>query len=52
MLFNFQLKTPNEGLVNITNEVTEAVSESGVNEGDMRGVLSAHHCRYNDQRKR
>ena len=33
MLFNFQLKTPNEGLVNITNEVTEAVSESGVNEG-------------------
>lgn len=33
MLFNFQLRTPDEGLVNITNEVAEAVSESGVNEG-------------------
>ena len=33
MLFNFQLKTPKEGLVDITAEVTEAISESGVNEG-------------------
>ena len=33
MLFNFQLSTPNEGLVDITAEVTEAISESGVNEG-------------------
>ncbi len=33
MLFDFQLSTPNEGLVDITNEVTEAISESGVLEG-------------------
>lgn len=33
MLFDFQLSTPSQGLVDITNEVTEAVSESGVNEG-------------------
>ena len=33
MLFNFQLKTPKEGFVDITAEVTEAISESGVNEG-------------------
>ena len=33
MLFNFQLKTQEEGLVDITAEVTEAISESGVNEG-------------------
>ena len=33
MLFNFQLRTPSQGLVDITNEVTEAISESGVNEG-------------------
>jgi len=33
MLFNFQLKTQKEGLVDITAEVTEAISESGVNEG-------------------
>ncbi|MCR5706856.1 MAG: secondary thiamine-phosphate synthase enzyme YjbQ [Ruminococcus sp.] len=33
MLFNFQLSTPKEGLVDITAEVTEAISESGVNEG-------------------
>ena len=33
MLFNFSLNTPAEGLVNITNEVSEAVAESGVNEG-------------------
>lgn len=33
MLFNFQLSTPHEGLVDITAEVTEAISESGVNEG-------------------
>lgn len=33
MLFNFQLSTPREGLVDITAEVAEAISESGVNEG-------------------
>ena len=33
MLFNFQLKTQKEGLVDITAEVTEAIAESGVNEG-------------------
>lgn len=33
MLFNFQLSTPVQGLVDITAEVTEAISESGVNEG-------------------
>ena len=33
MLFNFQLKTQKEGFVDITAEVTEAISESGVNEG-------------------
>ena len=33
MLFNFQLSTPKEGLVDITTEVTEAITESGVNEG-------------------
>ncbi|MBR4628336.1 MAG: secondary thiamine-phosphate synthase enzyme YjbQ [Ruminococcus sp.] len=33
MLFDFQLSTPDEGLVDITNEVTEAVMESGVLEG-------------------
>ncbi|MCR4887820.1 MAG: secondary thiamine-phosphate synthase enzyme YjbQ [Ruminococcus sp.] len=33
MLFNFQLSTPKEGLVDITAEVTEAIAESGVNEG-------------------
>lgn len=33
MLFDFRLSTPSEGLVDITNEVAEAVVESGVNEG-------------------
>ena len=33
MLFNFQLSTPEEGIVDITSEVTEAIAESGVNEG-------------------
>ena len=33
MLFNFQLSTQAQGLVDITAEVTEAISESGVNEG-------------------
>lgn len=33
MLFDFQLSTPSQGLVDITNEVAEAISESGVNEG-------------------
>ncbi len=33
MLFDFKLSTPEEGLVDITSEVTEAVVESGVNEG-------------------
>jgi secondary thiamine-phosphate synthase enzyme len=33
MLFNFQLSTPKVGLVDITAEVTEAIAESGVNEG-------------------
>lgn len=33
MLFTFELKTPAEGLVDITNEITEAISESGVLEG-------------------
>ncbi len=33
MLFNFQLSTPKEGLVDITAEVTEAIAESGVNGG-------------------
>ncbi|MBQ9898954.1 MAG: YjbQ family protein [Ruminococcus sp.] len=33
MLFDFTLSTPAEGLVDITPEVCEAISESGVNEG-------------------
>lgn len=33
MLFEFDLSTPAEGLVDITNEVCEAIGESGVNEG-------------------
>ncbi len=33
MLFNFQLSTQSQGLVDITAEVTEAITESGVNEG-------------------
>ena len=33
MLFNFQLSTSKEGLIDITAEVTEAIMESGVNEG-------------------
>lgn len=33
MLFTFQIQTPAEGLIDITNEITEAISESGVLEG-------------------
>ena len=33
MLFNFQLSTQAQGLVDITAEVTEAITESGMNEG-------------------
>jgi secondary thiamine-phosphate synthase enzyme len=33
MLFEFELSTPSQGLINITREVKEAVSESGVDEG-------------------
>ncbi|MBE6856908.1 MAG: secondary thiamine-phosphate synthase enzyme YjbQ [Ruminococcus sp.] len=33
MLFQFDLSTPSEGLVDITREVKEAISESGVTEG-------------------
>lgn len=33
MLFTFQLQTPSEGLINITPEITEAITESGVLEG-------------------
>ena len=33
MLFDFKLSTPDEGLVDITNEVNAAVRESGVLEG-------------------
>ncbi len=33
MLFEFELSTPAQGLMDITREVNEAVSESGVNEG-------------------
>lgn len=33
MLFTFQLKTPSQGLMNITPEVEEAIKESGVLEG-------------------
>ena len=33
MLFEFDLRTPAEGLVDITREVREAITESGVNEG-------------------
>ena len=33
MLFDFRLETPAKGLVDITNEVSEAVKESGVYEG-------------------
>ncbi len=33
MIFDFQLRTPKQGMVDITNEVTEAIAESGVNEG-------------------
>lgn len=33
MLFTFQLKTPSQGLIDITPEIREAVKESGVMEG-------------------
>ena len=33
MLFDFRLSTPSEGMVDITNEVSAAVRESGVLEG-------------------
>lgn len=33
MLFEFDLSTSSQGLIDITREVEEAVSESGVNEG-------------------
>lgn len=33
MLFQFDLSTPSEGLVDITREVKETISESGVTEG-------------------
>ena len=33
MLFTFELKTRQEGLHNITSEVRQAVSDSGVSEG-------------------
>ncbi len=33
MLFEFELSTPSRGLIDITAEVSEALSESGVNEG-------------------
>ncbi len=33
MLFTFQLKTPAQGLINITPEIKEAIKESGVLEG-------------------
>ena len=33
MLFDFALETPEQGLVDITGEVQEAIRESGVNEG-------------------
>ncbi|HAE51875.1 MAG TPA: hypothetical protein DCG30_01290 [Ruminococcus sp.] len=33
MLFEFTLSTPDEGLVDVTNEVKAAIRESGVNEG-------------------
>lgn len=33
MLFEFDLSTPAEGLVDITREVREAIKESGLNEG-------------------
>lgn len=33
MLFTFQLSTPAQGLIDITPEINEAISESGVMEG-------------------
>ncbi len=33
MIFDFELNTPSQGLVDITREVSEAVSESGVYDG-------------------
>lgn len=33
MLFDFKLSTPSQGLIDITGEVQEAITESGVNEG-------------------
>lgn len=33
MLFEFELSTPSQGLIDVTREVREAISESGVNEG-------------------
>lgn len=33
MLFEFELSTPNQGLIDVTREVREAITESGVNEG-------------------
>ena len=33
MLFTFELKTPAQGLINITAEVEEAIKESGILEG-------------------
>lgn len=33
MLFDFKLSTPSQGLIDITGEVQETITESGVNEG-------------------
>ncbi|MCD7810764.1 MAG: secondary thiamine-phosphate synthase enzyme YjbQ [Ruminococcus sp.] len=33
MLFEFDLKTPAQGMIDITREVREAITESGVDEG-------------------
>ncbi len=33
MLFDFELNTPSQGLIDITHEIREAITESGVTEG-------------------
>lgn len=33
MLFKFDIMTPDEGMIDITNEVRQAIKESGVDEG-------------------
>lgn len=41
MLFEFSLSTPSSGMIDITDEVRNALKESGVNEG-----ICIVYCKY------